>query len=88
MTVAGKTWTDDQLADYECAVETIGNVIALKARDIADEKAKIHPDNARIEMLRREQAELGAERSRLRIEDREAIARVIAQYGKTVRMGI
>lgn len=88
MTVAGKTWTDDQLADYECAVETIGNVIALKARDIADEKAEINPDNARIEMLRREQAELSAERSRLRIEDREAIARVIAQYGKTVRMGI
>ena len=34
------TWTDDQLADYECALETIGNVIALKARDIEEEKAK------------------------------------------------
>ncbi len=79
------TWTDDQLADYECAVETIGNVIALKARDIGIEQAKSQPDDALIDRLRCEQANLARERSQLRLEDREAIARAIAQYGQIVR---
>ena len=88
MSAVEKTWTDNQLADYECALETIGNAIALKAKDIAEEKAKTHPDNARLETLRSEQAELANERSRLRLEDSEAIARVIAQHGQAVRSRI
>jgi hypothetical protein len=88
MTIADRNWTDEQLADYECAVETIGNVIALKARDIAAEKAKSEPDNARIDALRGEQSELVLERSRLRIEDRDATARAIEQYGNLVRASV
>ncbi|ASW04357.1 MULTISPECIES: hypothetical protein [Burkholderiaceae] len=79
------TWTDEQLADYECALETIGNVIALKARDIEEEKAKSAPDADRITELRRQQAELADERSRLRIGNHDAVARAIEQYGKLVR---
>ncbi len=79
------TWTDEQLADYECALETIGNVIALTARDIAEEKAKPKPDADRLTDLRRRQADLVAERSGLRIGDHDAVARAIEQYGKLVR---
>ncbi len=74
-----------QLADYECALETIGNVIALKARDIAHEQRKATPDEAHVDTLRREQSELAGQRSKLRLEDREGIASVIDQYGKLVR---
>ncbi|WP_240647142.1 MULTISPECIES: hypothetical protein [Burkholderia cepacia complex] len=56
--------TDEQLSNYECALETIGNVIALKARDIAEEQAKPSPDTNRITELRRQQAELAGERKR------------------------
>ncbi len=79
------TWTDEQLADYECALETIGNVIALKARDIEEEKAKPTPDDDRLAELLRQQAELAGERSRLRIGDHDAVARAIEQYGALVR---
>ncbi|CAG9260928.1 conserved hypothetical protein [Burkholderia diffusa] len=79
------TWTDEQLANYECALETIGNVIALKARAIAAETAKSKPDEAVIAALRAEQIELVDERSRLRIGDSEAVARAIEVYGKQVR---
>ncbi|KNH08004.1 hypothetical protein BRCH_00370 [Candidatus Burkholderia brachyanthoides] len=82
------TWNDEQLADYECALETIGNVIALKARDIEAEKAKPVPDTEWIAKLRREQTDLAGERSRLRIGDHNAVARAIEQYGKLVRASI
>ncbi len=36
-------WTDDQLANYETALETIGNVIAIASRDIAEEREKSNP---------------------------------------------
>ncbi|CAH2898040.1 MAG: hypothetical protein PPHEMADM_3163 [uncultured Paraburkholderia sp.] len=79
------TWTDEQLADYECALETIGNVIALKARDLEEEKAKPAPDADRLAELRRQQADLAGERSRLRIRDHDTVARAIEQYGRLVR---
>ncbi|WP_248167246.1 hypothetical protein [Ralstonia pseudosolanacearum] len=83
--IIAKSWTDDQLADYECALETIGNVIALRARDVEEEKAKPVPSKDRIAELRLQQAELIRERSKLRIGDRDAIACAIDKYGKLVR---
>ncbi|MCA8005158.1 hypothetical protein [Burkholderia cenocepacia] len=79
------TWTNEQLANYECALETIGNVIALKARDLAEESAKLAPDAGQLTKLRQQQAEFAGERSRLRIGDHNAITRAIEQYGKIVR---
>ncbi|RBA70801.1 hypothetical protein BRO09_17025, partial [Xanthomonas oryzae pv. oryzae] len=45
------TWTDDQLADYETALETIGNAIAVASRDISKEREKSRPDVRRIDEL-------------------------------------
>lgn len=80
--------TDEQLSNYECALETIGNVIALKARDIAEEQAKPSPDTNRITELRQQQAELAGERNRLRIRDDDAVIRVIEHYGNLVRASL
>ena len=79
---------DEQLSNYECALETIGNVIALRARDIAKEQAKPEPDTNRITELRRQQAELTGERNRLRIHDDDTVARVIGHYGSLVRASL
>jgi len=78
-------WTDHQLAAFEAAMETIGNMIALKARDIHNERSKDEPNQALIDQLRAEQAELVVERSRLRIDDNVAVAHAIERYGPIVK---
>lgn len=81
------TWTDDQLADYETALETIGNVIAIAARDISEEREKSRPDVRRIDELLELQKRLGGERQSLRIDDDTAAQKAIETYGQIVRSG-
>ncbi|MGR8024367.1 hypothetical protein [Burkholderia cenocepacia] len=82
-----KTWTDDQLADYETALETIGNVIAIASRDIAEEREKSQPDARLIDELFELQKQLNCERRNLRIEDKTAVRKAIEIYGRIVRSG-
>ncbi|CAJ8399056.1 Uncharacterised protein [Burkholderia pseudomallei] len=82
-----KTWTDDQLADYETALETIGNVIAIASRDIAEEREKSRPDVRRIDELLELQKRLSDERRSLRIDDAAIVQRTIETYGQIVRSG-
>lgn len=81
-------WTNQQLAAFEAAMETIGNMIALRARDIHAERSKGEPDQALIDQLRAEQAELVLERSRLRIDDTVAVAHAIERYGAIVKASV
>ncbi|HEJ6554296.1 MULTISPECIES: hypothetical protein [Pseudomonas] len=81
-------WTDQQLAAFEAAMETIGNMIALKARDIHAERSKGDPNQALIDQLRAEQAELVVERSQLRIDDSVAVAHAIERYGPIVKASV
>ncbi|VBC99315.1 Uncharacterised protein [Burkholderia pseudomallei] len=82
-----KTWTDDQLADYETALETIGNVVAIASRDIAEEREKSRPDVRRIDELLELQRRLNDERRSLRIDDEAAIQKAIESYGRIVCSG-
>ncbi|MBU9371920.1 hypothetical protein KTE69_26585 [Burkholderia multivorans] len=82
-----KTWTDDQLANYETALETIGNVIAIASRDIAEEREKSQPDARLIDELLELQKQLNCERRNLRIEDKTAVRKAIEIYGRIVRSG-
>ncbi|MEK0386333.1 hypothetical protein [Burkholderia pseudomallei] len=81
------TWTDDQLANYETALETIGNVIAIASRDITEEREKSRPDVRRIDELLELQKRLSGERRSLRIDDDAAVQKAIAAYGQIVRSG-
>ncbi|ONC97869.1 MULTISPECIES: hypothetical protein [Burkholderia] len=81
------TWTDDQLADYETALETIGNLIALASRDISKEREKSRPDVRRIDELLELQKRLSDERRSLRINDDAAVQEAIETYGQIVRSG-
>ncbi|MFA8405902.1 hypothetical protein [Burkholderia pseudomallei] len=81
------TWTDDQLADYETALETIGNVIAIASRDISEEREKSRPDVLRIGELLELQKRLSGERRSLRIDDDAAVQKAIETYSQIVRSG-
>ncbi|HIH2750281.1 hypothetical protein L3V59_36290 [Burkholderia aenigmatica] len=78
-------WTDDQLAAYERALVTIGDIIATKAREVEEEKAKMPPNRRRIDALRHQQARLIHARQQLRLEVRDAIVRASEQYGGGMR---
>ena len=80
-------WTDDQLANYATALETIGNVIAIASRDVAEERGKIQPDTDRINELLAVQARLNQERNCLRIHDDAAVRKATEIYSKIVRAG-
>ncbi len=82
-----RAWTDAQLANYETALETIGNVIAITSRDIADEREKIRPDADRINELLALQRRLNHKRQRLRIHDEAAVRNATEIYSKIVRAG-
>lgn len=82
-----RTWTDDQLANYETALETIGNVIAITSRDIANDQEKMQPDADRISELLALQRRLNHERHDLRIDDDAAVQKAIEIYSKIVRAG-
>jgi hypothetical protein len=80
-------WTDDQLANYETALETIGNVIAIASRDIAEEREKIQPDVDRITKLLALQERLNQERNCLRINDDTVVRKATEIHSKIVRAG-
>ncbi|KIX44687.1 hypothetical protein SY87_19475 [Burkholderia pseudomallei] len=82
-----RTWTDDQLANYEMALETIGNVIAITSHDIAHEREKMPPDADRINELLALQRRLSQERQRLRIDNEAAVRKATEIYCKIVRAG-
>lgn len=79
------TWTSEQLANYETAVETIGNVIAFASRDIAQERRRARPNKARIAHLVNWQRQLDQVRRSLRVTDDKAVQEAIDTYGKIVR---
>ncbi|ARK99989.1 hypothetical protein [Burkholderia pseudomallei] len=82
-----RTWTDDQLANYETALETVGNVIAIASRDIAAKRQKSQPDADRINELLILQRRLNQERHSLRIDDDAAVRKAVGLYSKIVRAG-
>lgn len=77
--------TDDQLANYETALETIGNEIAIASRNIAEEREKIQPGADRINELLALQARLNQGSYRLRIHDDAAVRKATEIYSKIVR---
>lgn len=75
-------WTREEAINFECARETITQVIAIVAFHIAKEIAKAGPDLRYIAELDRMQSDLGTERESLSIFDHADIARIFEVYGK------
>ncbi len=74
--------TREETIKFECARETITQVIAIIAFHIAKEVAKAGPDLRYIADLNRMQSDLETERESLSIFDHVDIDRIFEVYGK------
>lgn len=69
------------LERYETAQETLGMMIAIRARWIYEEQQKPAPDASRIARWEVEQRQYTDEHDALQITDGADIERIIATYG-------
>jgi len=73
------------LAEYETAVETVGNVIALASQDLADERKKAKPNKEHITYLRNWQEYLHQVQRELTIDDQCALSAATATYAQILK---
>lgn len=79
------TFDRNELAEYETAVETIGNLIASIAEELAEERGRSQPNSSRIGLLVNWQGHLSQVRKGLDIKDHAAVRAAISGYGRTLR---
>jgi len=75
----------DRLNRYEIAQETLGFMMAMRTEAIHDEKQKNMPDASKIAKWREEVNQLDNELYALRLNDEEAIQRVLDNYCPVVK---
>lgn len=78
-------YTDEQVIDYDCAIEAINHVGAIYSALIWKEEHKTNPDGEAIADWNAKQAALVPVRQNLRIEDDAGVAKVRADYSAIVR---
>ncbi len=80
----GRTY-QERLNLYEIAQETVGFMMAMRTEAIYDEKKKEQPDAAKIAQWNKEFDKLDDELYGLRLDDDEAIQRVLNEYCPIVK---
>lgn len=83
-----KRSTTVRLARFETAQESVGMMIAMCSKLIAQERAKAVPDLNRIEALRERQGRYADEQNNLDFDDDNAIEWVYSYYCPLVRAGM
>ncbi|MCW8208085.1 hypothetical protein D8B24_13725 [Verminephrobacter aporrectodeae subsp. tuberculatae] len=78
-------WTEEDAIAYECACDTINDLMSIKTRQIADESRNPHPDPVRLESLQAERSRLAREWEDLYVDDHVQVARIRVEYGAIVR---
>ena len=79
------TFDRNELAEYEMAVETIGNLIASIAAELAEERGRSKPNASRIGSLVNWQGHLSQVRNELDMKDHAAVRDATRAYGRTLR---
>jgi hypothetical protein len=81
------TWTNDQLSDFELAVDLIGTMYAIVWNRIWKQRAEREPDALSLAGLQRVLTQCERDRRLLRWhkEDRIAMRAIIDQYTVSVR---
>jgi hypothetical protein len=79
------TWSDQETANYEAAIEAINELIGTYSARISAENAKTQPNQAAITEWRDAQARCATLQHELRAVDHVAVARVRAEYPAIVR---
>jgi len=80
-----KKWSHGPVIDYECARETIGDMISIYVAQIAEEENKPNPDQSKLDELEAVCRKLGEERNRLHVDDQVHVKRINDIYGAKVR---
>lgn len=75
-------WTQEQAIAFECARETITDLMAILTEQMAGAGT---PPDADVDALKQQRARLAAERDQLRAGDVAKVARINAEYGEVVR---
>ena len=78
-------WTQDEAIAYECACETITNLMAIKSGQIYREEKKENPDGKLIAKLEEESSRLHRERVELQLKDHVNVERICVEYGAIIR---
>ena len=79
------TFERDELAKYDTAISTIGNVRALASQHLADERKKAKPNEAHITYLRNWQGHLLQVQRGLTITDHAAVSTATATYAQILK---
>lgn len=74
-------WTQEEAIAFESARECITHLMAICSADMADSRVSCEE----FEGLRLRRSALATERAELRVNDREAVARIRAVYGLECR---
>ena len=82
---ANHVFSQEEIVNYECARDAIGNLIGIYMSQKYAEEKKEFPDQAVIDDLREEVSRLWRERSDLIIPERAKIARIRRTYGLIVK---
>lgn len=77
--------TTQRLARLEAAQEVLGFLVAVRAEWISTERKKAQPDAAKIAQWEAEQTGFLDLEDDLRLDDLDAIEKVIATYGPEAR---
>ncbi|MGW6588379.1 hypothetical protein [Streptomyces globisporus] len=84
-TLNSRTWSNEETAAYEAAIEAINGAVGAYSSKIAKERAKESPDQAVIENAIAARRNLAQEREGLRSDDAEQIAVARREYAQLAR---
>ncbi|MGW4221553.1 hypothetical protein ACWEJZ_31645 [Streptomyces bacillaris] len=84
-TLNARTWSNEETAAYEAAVEAVNGAVGAYSSKIAKERGKERPDQAVIEAAIAARRNLAQVRESLRSEDPEQIAEARQQYAQLAR---
>jgi hypothetical protein len=79
------TWTQDESVAFECARETITDLMSVFSRQINELQDAASTDKKTLSVLTEQLLKLAAERRNLHVSDHGEISRICHEYGSLVR---
>ena len=78
-------WTQEESIAYECARETMNDMVAICSSLVAQEKKKADPDLQRIASLYGERLTFLKERDSINLHDQATIQKIFNNYGSKIK---
>ena len=78
-------WTQEEAIAYECARETMNDMVAICSSRIAKEKKKANPNLQKIQSLYSQRLKFLKERDLISLHDQETIQKIFKNYGSKIK---